>query len=363
MEQRRILQIAFIFFACGLSIELLKTLGIKLDDYEVQLGTEDVTLEMPVLKLANSFSGYQKINGIKLVEGKKAEGKKDAKKDELKKPDENKLAKKKKKKKKKKIDSFEPEDDTIAKKNKDKKDEFSGSNGPSSYFTLNDTIAPNPQDKNKNLPKTLQEWENLLLKDPSFEEAKKFIDLYRSREVSAEVFYSIAKKMLEDQRPQMRHLGLSLIDSSPGAMSFAVLSEAYYQEPNNSAFRSKMERQLVSYGRPESFNLLVQGLSPEKSLAVNFTSVTVLSRAIERYKVDQARVAANASGSNLPAPAATPITPSPTSNPAATVRPTRTQSLFSRFQSPLKALVAENDPNLAPSAAQVLSQILALLNS
>lgn len=383
MEQKRILQIAFIFFACGLSIELLKALGKSspinlkratiatgLEEYDVQLGTEDLEIEVPTVSSnQNIRSGVEKIKGVKVAEKKKVPQAKDANKNEKKKEEEKKTAKKKKKKKKKKIDSFEPDDDTLAKKPQNKTNDFSGSF--SGYYNVTNTVV-NPGDQNKDLPKTIQEWENLLLKDPSHEETNNFIKLYRSGEVSSEIYYTIAQKMLGDPRPQMRQQGLILLESVPGQASYELLAETFYNEPNNSAFRATIEKHLGYYTRSESLAILLKGLSREKSLAINATSVTLLGRSIDKFKADQARIAANtasntstsSNGGSIATSGAVPTTPStsPTSTSSSPIKLTRAQTLYSKFQNPLRILIAEGDSTLAPAAAQVLSQLLALIN-
>lgn len=87
-------------------------------------------------------------------------------------------------------------------------------------------IAPNDTDD----PKTVREWEAYLMKEVDYERMARFVRLYQSGIVKADVFYPVIDSMLQDSRPKMRGLALVGLGSTPSSQSFRVLVEVQHND-------------------------------------------------------------------------------------------------------------------------------------
>jgi hypothetical protein len=80
--------------------------------------------------------------------------------------------------------------------------------------------------KNSTLPPfaSLEDWERLLLQRPDLAETKVFIQSFKNHTVSSDIYYKIAKMMLNDSRPEMKSLGVLVAGSNASVMSFQMLA-------------------------------------------------------------------------------------------------------------------------------------------
>ncbi len=377
MEKRTLLIIAFVFFALGASIELLKNLGRnsrvarvidrserQLEDYNVRLGTDNVPA--PVIRPTLHAAAVTKpITGVPVAAAKKADDKKaKVAKADTKKKDEK---KKKKKKKKKKATDTKSDEQQVAQNNKKLDPKSQLGYGNNSYY-VNGFEDPNAQ----NQPDKEQiDWEKILLGEPTTKDIQNFIEHHRSHGVSDQQYFQIVKAMIKDTRPNIRDFSLVLLDAAPSTYGFIILSETFFHEPANSDFRNKLQKEILEFARVESFMFLSGALDKNNSDAVHIVTMNTISRAVENYRpqLTQAQ-STNTSASTAPATPTNPTSPAPasanTTGTAARNSTTGTRlslrqivSAFTRFQNPLKTLVTEKDPDTAKQA----SDLLVVINS
>ncbi len=372
MDRKRIIQIAFIFFSLGLSIELLKNLSAKselvlepqaeplrMEDYNVNLGTDVQLHTTPYNPQLLALKIKKEDKKPWIPSNKALKPKKDDKKDS------KKVAKKKKKKKKKKTE--ENKETEVAKKtDTPKSDDASPVMG-----NMTNTFVPAvPGAPMANA----SEWERKLLGEPSYKDVVKFIELRRSKQISDETYFNIAKQMLNDTRTQIRDYGLIILESYASVKSFEIVAEAYFHEPGGSDLRAKMEKVLTAYGRVDQFAFLASALGKEKPNEVNNAAIMVVDRALQRYRpqVRGPSAGPNSTTPNTPPAVPTPpVTPPQTNSPApngVTSNPRQQSttatifSAFSRLTTPLRQLMTEKDATLSRQASDLLAQIMAFIS-
>ena len=278
----------------------------------------------------------------------------------------NKAAKNKKNKKPKK--SFSAE---TAQTDKSKDKEPPKDQGVNAGF-YNNTVATTPspiaavaggKQKDPDAETTLEEWEDLLLEKPDLEETERFIQLYRTKEVSDDIFYDIARQMIRDDRNEMKILGLKILDSSPGPNSYQVLTNEYFDRATTADTKVLIQRHLNNYARIESFSTLAQGLSQDQRLEVNLMSLRLIEQSLNRYRT----LAVNDGLSTNP-PGATGPSPNPTPNPTGGVPGDRNTAntgasenavlrAFSNILAPVRALTGDQDKNLSLEASSLADRI------
>ena len=101
----------------------------------------------------------------------------------------------------------------------------------------------------------LTDWENLLLVTPNHRETTRFINLFQTKQVSAEVFYGIVGQMLNDGRTQMRSLGVMALGATPSVTSYEMLVTTVETESGTvkSQASTYLER---TYNRTQAVNIL-----------------------------------------------------------------------------------------------------------
>jgi len=186
--------------------------------------------------------------GVNMVDDPKAAAAAGTKKDE----------KKKAKKKKKKIkgkNSDEVAQSSPAKtdvSDSDRSDSETETDGPRAGLVATNpvggtaVVAPNTAKKNE-IPQTLREWEEILLRDPDLQKTQKFVQYFQANQIPAEVFYRISKQMTEDTRPRMRELGIMALGTTPSVRSFNELVSVSASEPAESSTRVQIQTYLLRY--------------------------------------------------------------------------------------------------------------------
>lgn len=373
VDKRTLSYIIFIFFLMGVSIELLKDLARhkrlvkaevtnshRLEDYNVKLGTEEAP-EISIGRAAGIFTTTPAKNTV--IANNTKDKKKIDKKTDVKKA-ENK--KKKKKKKKAPINNAE-EENNIAKQNTKKpQDSNSNSNLTGySYYTTTQNPANNNTSDKKGL--TAEQWEKILLGNPTPKDIQNFIQARKTLDVSEVTYFQITKLMLNDTRIEIRKHALSLLTSAPSVNSFELMAESFFHEPANSEFRSEIEKNILPYTRLEYFGFLAGGLSRENTSAVNTVALDTLEKAIVYYRPQITALLSqpNPTPNTPQQPTTPPLAPTTATNSTGSgSTPNRTSLTlkqittgFSRFQSPLKTLATEKDPRVSRRAGELLTQI------
>lgn len=158
--------------------------------------------------------------------------------------------KKKKKKKKSKVIGV-PETDSLSDDNSESEvaavPVSSGASAPLAFAGAGQAGASPVTD--------LTDWEKLLLVTPNHRETTRFINLYQTKQVTAEVFYGIVGQMLNDGRTQMRSLGVMALGATPSVQSYELLVMTSDNEtgPVKTQAATYLER---TYNRPHAINVL-----------------------------------------------------------------------------------------------------------
>ncbi len=119
----------------------------------------------------------------------------------------------------------------------------------------------------------LTNWEKLLLVTPNHRETTRFISLFQSKQVTAEVFYGIIGQMLNDGRTQMRSLGVMALGATPSVRSYEMLIATSEVEsgPVKTQANSYLGR---TYNRPQAVNILYGALvKPEANTSVQLQAL------------------------------------------------------------------------------------------
>lgn len=121
----------------------------------------------------------------------------------------------------------------------------------SGELQTNQPVAP------QNPTPDLAEWIRLLLDHADVAQTRRFVELFKSRDVSSDIFYKIVDMMIEDSRAEIRDLALICLGGAPPSlMSFNVLAEITRTQPGTSKLRSGADILLNQYTVFERLGIL-----------------------------------------------------------------------------------------------------------
>ncbi len=93
----------------------------------------------------------------------------------------------------------------------------------------------------------LEEWKKRLLDQPNFKETVRLIEAVQKGEISTALFHAVVKLMLEDNRQQIRELGVLAAGRVPSYESFHLLVSVLKVETFGSKIRTRAENELAFY--------------------------------------------------------------------------------------------------------------------
>lgn len=192
------------------------------------------------------------------------------------------------------------------------------------------------------VPQDVSEWEEKLLKEPNASRTAQFVRYFLSGKIKSDVFYSIMKQMIEDNRPKMRELAVKSIAEIYNADSFTLLAQAMQSE-SDPEIKTRIETAVQTYSLPANVRHLAGVLDAETEPHVVYLAMEILRQSIETHLRGQ---------TGMPPNNADPREP-------ATSSLTR---VYTSFMSTLAELSQKSpDPQIRQNAAQVLNELHFLL--
>src|SRR5690606_3008076 len=98
------------------------------------------------------------------------------------------------------------------------------------FPTPTPTPIPGGGSSGEVVPQSASEWEEKLLKEPNAARTAQFVRYFLSGKIKSDVFYSVMKQMIEDNRPRMRELAVKSISEIFNADSFTLLAQTLHNE-------------------------------------------------------------------------------------------------------------------------------------
>jgi hypothetical protein len=176
--------------------------------------------------------------------------------------------KKKKKKKKSKVvkGSGEPTEEKPQDKtdSDDKKKSASADTSDDSYGPMGGSTVSFRRVNPDAIPRSVKEWEDFLFKDPSIEKTERLVKYHQTGITSAEIFYEVVKRMLEDS-DQMKELGVRALGSVHSNRSFVFLVAVDRADFVMSRHKRQARMYLHSYTRLENLRHLASVLGSTES--------------------------------------------------------------------------------------------------
>lgn len=204
-------------------------------------------------------------------------------------------------------------------------------------------LAPTTPQEAKDPFTSAAEWERILLQRPDLNQTKHFIQEYRARTVSPEVYYKITQLMIQDSRPEMKSLGVLLAGASPSTASFQLLVGVAKGSSASATLKQQATALLNTYSQQANL-VYLQGALRGSDVNSALMATQLLGTAIQQ-------------ASQQPG-GGTPSTDPRASNTAQASNRTR----FQPFVSILTQLSASaQDATLASQARQTLNDLQALL--
>ena len=158
------------------------------------------------------------------------------------------------------------------------------------------------------LPQTLGEWLDLILLEPNFKVTLKFLGLFQSSQVSPEIFYEVARQMLEDEREQMGEFAIYILGATPSLPSFfQLVSLLKRQSKEVGGLHGLVREKLQVYTNLQHLRTLGAVIQRDHTLEASFEALELLSLAAEIHLGAKGLRAGNTPG-NTPenTPANTP---------------------------------------------------------
>ncbi len=207
------------------------------------------------------------------------------------KPVDPKAAKKKKKKKKKKADAAKDKAAglDVTNNNADKPPLKMPKipSSPAVYVNVvNPTSGPNAQSTPAPIvpaQKTLQEWENYMLKGAYPARTAQLIKNFKAGRVSADVFHKTVGQMLSDHRENVKEQGVIALAAAPSLQSFEDLVHFIASDKTATPSHTQAQTAEQNYATVQYFNVLLSGLQAPNDLTTNFESLRLIQVAANTY--------------------------------------------------------------------------------
>lgn len=194
------------------------------------------------------------------------------------------------------------------------------------------------------VPKTIAEWEKILLTTPNHRETTRFIALFQTKQVTPEVFYGVVGLMMNDGRTQMRELGVMALGATPSLQSYSMLVSASQREQG--AVKTQAAGYLEDiYNRPQTINVIYTAVIGKD------VSTDVKIQALKNLEVLVSKV-------RLPS-STTTTGETPKTSPSQALTQKRVIEYFKQLIKPIEELSKSGDPELQASASRLLPNLVA----
>ena len=210
------------------------------------------------------------------------------------------------------------------------------------FPTPTPTPIPGGGSSGEVVPQSASEWEEKLLKEPNAARTAQFVRYFLSGKIKSDVFYSVMKQMIEDNRPRMRELAVKSISEIFNADSFTLLAQTLHNE-TDLEIKARIETAIQTYSLPSNVRHLAGVLDNEADPHVTYLAMEVLKQSIETHLRGHTGMPPNDAEPREPA----------TSSLA---------RIYTSFMSTLAELSQKSpDPQIRQNAAQVLNELQFLL--
>lgn len=129
----------------------------------------------------------------------------------------------------------------------------------------------------------LEEWKKRLLDQPNFKETVRLIEAVQKGEISTALFYTLVKLMLEDNRQQIRELGVLAAGRVPSYESFHLLVGVLKVESFGSRLRTRAESELAYYQQLPYLSILENVLRTSEDIFALIWATRTLEDSAKHY--------------------------------------------------------------------------------
>lgn len=257
----------------------------------------------------HSFSHTLPKGSAKASDKKSKDSKKDSKDKEKKKKEDEKKKKEKEKDKKKDKDKKVKEDKDDDSSEEDEKDEEVADNeghspaDPGHSLTGGIPLPAEESKKENDLPVSYEDWAELVLYKPHFENTNRLIEYFNTGLVSEEVFFRIMNDMIADDREKMHAMALRMASDTVHPRSFIGLAKIL----SNGKISSKTQNQArQAADKYASLSFVFQLVNVLASQEADFVAQTLAAELIEQSAVNHLKKALSPQAQNNPENALTP---------------------------------------------------------
>lgn len=123
------------------------------------------------------------------------------------------------------------------------------------------------------------QWLEILLSQPTEENAEKFYQAFKRNEVDSGSFYSISNQLLQDVNSTRQQIGLVILRKDFSVGSFVVLSN-FYSEELPADLKAEVTATLAAYGSSSRFSILSQAVNVQSKKA-QAQALTVIDNTLD----------------------------------------------------------------------------------
>ncbi len=130
-------------------------------------------------------------------------------------------------------------------------------------------------------------YENILLKEPSTSETQKFVSAHKAKQITDDVYFTVAAAMMADSRLQMKDLAVFVYSQDLHIKSFVALVNILDTDANNDIVKTDSLKYLNMYSDVTiqgSVNVLAQALAmPITTRSLHIEALKLLDTAAKQY--------------------------------------------------------------------------------
>lgn len=224
-------------------------------------------------------------------------------------------------------------------------------------------IVETPKDNN-GIPRTYEEWANLILGSPNSANVVKLVRYYQNGMVQAAIFYKLVSEMLKDGRDDMKNLGLYALRLTPSLRSFEMMAAFVASEPYGSKARTLANNYLNEYTSLNQVNTLAAILNSTESFSTASIAANLFVLAAQTHLGQRSSSSVNTSGTNTSTNAGSTTsgnTSGTTTSGITTTASNPKVRYFERGVDVLKRMTQDKERSAAQLATETLRRLQGLL--
>lgn len=141
----------------------------------------------------------------------------------------------------------------------------------------------NPSEGKDPNERTVEQWKNLLLDQPSNENVDQLIEYYRAGKIPPKDFYDIAANLWQHDQEEVRRLAIRALGATPSLESLTALTLIEGDLSTDSPHRSEIIKFLPQYVEPFRLGILKQALGADQAPAVQIKAAQLFSDQVKLF--------------------------------------------------------------------------------